>query len=76
MTVERVDRRTRGDLVRIDRYVRRHEDREAWSRVRSLGYRVHLATVAERPDVAQHAAGAIVTLADRRLRQIDGGDAA
>lgn len=39
---------------------------------RARALRVHLATTAERPDLAAHNAAAIVTAADRRLRQIGG----
>ncbi len=51
-------------------------ERESWSRVRVLGARIHLAVVAEQPVLADQCAGEIVTLADRRLRQIGGNDAA
>lgn len=76
MVVERLDRRTHGELVRLETRCHRAEEREAWTRARTLGHRIHLAVVADRPDVAHDAAGAIVTLADRRLRQIGGNDAA
>jgi hypothetical protein len=36
--------------------------------VRARGRRVHLATVAERPDIAAHEAGAILATVDRFLR--------
>lgn len=39
---------------------------------RARALRVHLATTAERPDLAAHEASAIVAAADRRLRQIGG----
>ena len=75
MAVERMDRRTRGELVRMDRYVRRNEERETLTRISRHANHIHLAVTAERPDLALHSAGAIVSLASRRLRQI-GGDAA
>ena len=75
MVAERMDRRTRVELVRIDRYVRRDEDRAALTQIRTHARHIHLAVVADRPDLALHSAGQIVSLADRRLRQL-GGDAA
>lgn len=60
----------------IEGRARRHEDREAWGRVRTHARHIHLAVVADRPDLALHSAGAIVSLAERRLRQLDGNDAA
>ena len=74
MTAERVlDRRTRGELVRIDRHIARSEDREAWGRVIHLTGRGHLSVVADRPDLALHTFGVIRSIATRRLRQLDGG---
>lgn len=40
--------------------------------IRRHAGRVHLAVVADRPDLALHAAGQITSLAERRLRQITG----
>jgi hypothetical protein len=76
MVAERTDVRTRSALRSIEGSATRREAREAWGRVRVLGNRVHLAVVAERPDIADGAAGELVSLADRRLRQIGGNDAA
>lgn len=61
---------------RMARRIDRDETRSALIEIRTHARRVHLAVRAERPDLALHSAGAIVTLADRRLRQIGGGDAA
>lgn len=75
MVAERaIDRRSVRDVVRIESRVRRSEERHAWTTVRRHAGHIHLATVAERPDIALHAAGAIVSLADRRLRQLGGFD--
>lgn len=60
----------------IERQVRHHEERESWSRVKAHANRIHLAVVADRPDIADHSAGELVSLAERRLAQLGGGDAA
>lgn len=73
---ERIDRRTRGELVRLEGRVSRIEERDAWTQVRRHAGHIHLAVRAERPDLALHGAGAIAVLADRRLRQLGGDDAA
>ena len=73
MVAERMDRRTRGELVRLETRVRHSEDREAWGRVIHLTGRGHLSVVADRPDLAAHTFGEIRSLASRRLRQINGG---
>jgi hypothetical protein len=51
----------------------RLEALELATEARARAHRMHLATVAERPDLALHEAGAIVTVADRFLRQRSGG---
>jgi hypothetical protein len=38
--------------------------------VRARAHRIHLAIVADRPDLALHEGGAIVAAADRRIRQL------
>lgn len=70
-----------AELVRlparvIERRVRRSEDREAWGRVIYLAGRGHLSVVADRADLSDHTFGEIHSIAARRLRQLDGGDAA
>jgi hypothetical protein len=40
------------------------------SEVRARAHRIHLAIVADRPDLALHEGGAMVAAADRRIRQI------
>lgn len=66
----------RARLVNVDLRSRLLADRlesDAFAtEVRARALRVHLATTAERPDLAAHEAGAIVVAADRRLRQIGG----
>lgn len=47
----------------------RLEGRELATEVRARAHRMHLATVADRPDLALHEAGAVVAAADRFLRQ-------
>lgn len=74
--VRALDRRSAGELIRLEARVHRDEEREAWGRVRGLGHRIHFAVRAERPDLVEQSAGEIVVMADRRLRQIGGGDAA
>lgn len=74
--LRKIDRRSGPQLHSIETRVRRDEDREAWGRVFHLTGRGHLSVVAERPDLSLHTFGAIRSIATRRLRQIDGGDAA
>jgi hypothetical protein len=59
----------------MEQRIARDENVVAFRRIRAHAHRVHLATVAERPDLAMHSAGEIVSIAQRRLRQL-GGDAA
>ena len=62
---------------RLERRVRRTEDREAWGRVIYLTGRGHLSVVADRPDLSDHTFGEINRIASRRLRQLgDTNDAA
>ena len=70
--VRQMDRRSATELHAIEGSVYRREAQEAWGRVRVLGNRVHLAVVAELPHLADVAAGEIVSIADRRLRQLGG----
>lgn len=70
-----------AELVRlparsIERKVAHHEERQAWGQVIHLTGRGHLSVVADRLDVADQSFGAIRSIATRRLRQLDGGDAA
>lgn len=69
-----LDRRTAGELRLVERTARRSEDLEAWREARRAARVIHYATVAERPDIALHQAGTIVSLADRRIRQLGGDD--
>ena len=73
--VRRLDRRSAGELRTVEQQVTRLEDIEAWREARRAARVIHYATVAERPDIVIHSAGQIVSLAERRLRQL-GGDAA
>jgi hypothetical protein len=57
---------------RLNRRVHREEQINALLDIRRQAGRVRYAVVADRPDVAMHAAGNIVSLAERRLRQITG----
>lgn len=72
--LRKVDRRSGPQLRAIEGSVRLSEEREGWNRAYRLGNRIHLATVAERPDVALASAGELVSLAERRLRQIGGSN--
>jgi hypothetical protein len=74
--VRRLDRRSAGEIRSVEQQSQRHEDRESWGRVRYLGNVIHLAVTAERPDIAAHSAGELVSLATRRLRQLNDPDAA
>jgi len=76
--LRKLDKRSRGDLVRLEDRVQRTENVIAFARIRDRGHRVHLAVVADRPDLAAQAAGEIVSIASRRLRQLgfDPGSAA
>jgi len=60
---------------RMARRIERDETVEALRAIRRHAGHIHLAVRADRPDLALHKAGVIVSLADRRLRQL-GGDAA
>lgn len=64
MTVLRIPARS------LERRVRQSEETEAWREARKAARVIHFATVAERPDVALHQAGQLVSLANRRLRQL------
>lgn len=75
MVAERLDRRSRGELIRLESRVSRDETVTTLTGIRSHARHIHLAVVADRPDLALHSAGQIVSLVERRLRQI-GGDAA
>jgi hypothetical protein len=74
MVAERIDRRSRGELVRLESRVRRDETVRTLTHIRTHARHIHLAVVADRPDLALHSAGAIVSMADRRLRQLGGSD--
>lgn len=69
--LRRLDHRSAGQLRAIEGSVNRREAQEAWGRVRHLGNVIHLAVTAERPDIAAHSAGELVSLASRRLRQLN-----
>ena len=68
LDVRRTDTRAKGDLIRIERTVRRSETRQRWVDIRRHAGHIHLAVTAERPDIALQAAGKIVSIADARLR--------
>ncbi len=73
MTAERVmDRRSATQLRLLERRVQRDETVETLISIRRFAGRVHLAVVADRPDLALRSAGQITSLAERRLRQITG----
>ena len=73
----RLDKRTRGELVRLDRHIARDEARRAWGRVEVLSGRGHLSVVADRPDLSDSVFGEINHIARRALRQLgDTDDAA
>lgn len=72
----RLDHRSAGELIRLEDRASRDETVNTLLDIRRAAGRVHLAVVAERPDIALNAAGTIVSLAERRLRQMGGSDAA
>lgn len=75
MVAERIaDRRSAVELRVIEGSAKRAEARAAWGRVRVLSNRVHLAVVAERPDIALAASGEITHIASRSLRRLGGFD--
>ena len=76
MALRQLDRRTVGEIRSVEQQAQKIESLDAWREVRRSARVIHYATVAERPDIALHMAGQIVSLADRRLRQLDGPDAA
>lgn len=55
---------------RMARRIDRDETVDALLSIRRHAGRVHLAVVADRPDLALHAAGQITSIAERRLRQM------
>jgi hypothetical protein len=74
--VRRLDRRSAAELRLIEGRIERDETVNTLLDIRRQATRVHLAVVAERPDLALHAAGTITSLVERRLRQMGGSDAA
>lgn len=79
MTAERVmDRRSAGELVRIDRKVVRLEATTAWKRVHRLGQIAHYAGTYDRPQWAEQAGAELVDLATKQLTRLTtgGSDAA
>lgn len=76
MVAERMDRRSRGELVRLESRIGRDESRAAWGRVIRLADRGHLSVVADRADLADQSFGEIHHIAARRLRQLGSDDAA
>lgn len=70
MVAERLDRRSRGELIRLESRVRRDETVAVLRDIRRHAGHIHLAVRADRPDLALHKAGAITSLANRRLRQL------
>lgn len=75
LATRKPDRRTVAELRSVDTALIVLEDTDAWREARREARLIHYATVAERPDIALHAAGRITSIANRRLRQL-GGDAA
>jgi hypothetical protein len=71
-----IDAAPRAYSTKLDRRISLAEERAAWTHARAHAARIHLAVVADRMDMADQSAGAIVVLADRRLRQLGGKDAA
>lgn len=67
-------RPAKGEVIRIGLRIQRDAEREAWRNVRAHAGHIHLAVRADRPDLALHKAGEIVSLADRRLRQLGDTD--
>lgn len=65
-----------ADVLRLEARIARSEERAFAGTVRLHASRIHLAVVAERPDVVEQSAGELVYLASRRLRQLGGSDAA
>ena len=55
---------------RMARRIDRDETTEALISIRRHASHIHLAVVADRPDLALHAAGQISSIAERRLRQM------
>ena len=62
----------RFESGRMARRIERDETVTALLDIRRQAGRVHLAVVADRPDLALASAGQIVSLAERRLRQMTG----
>jgi hypothetical protein len=72
--VRQLDRRSVADIRGVERTARRSEEREAWGKVIYLTGRGHLSVVAERPDLSVQTFGEIRSIADRRIRQLNGGN--
>jgi hypothetical protein len=69
------DRRTAGELVRLDRKVIRLEATEAWQRVHRLGQITETSAVVGRPDWAEQAGAELRVIAARQLRMLaEGGN--
>lgn len=58
---------------KTERKVIQIEEARAWRATRELAGRMSLAAKADRPDLALAFGGQIVGIADRRLRQLNGG---
>lgn len=71
-----VGRPVGAEMRAIEATADRDENREAWGRVIYLTGQGHLSVVADRADLSAHTFGEIRSIATRRLRQINGGDAA
>jgi hypothetical protein len=74
--LRKLDGRSAADLRRMERSVARDEARKAWGQVQVLTGRGHLSVVAERPDLSMDTFARIRSIAERSLRQLEGGDAA
>jgi hypothetical protein len=71
MVAERMDRRSRGELIRLDRAVIHLERTAAWQRVQRLGEITEASAIVGRPDWAQQAGAELRSIASRQLRMLD-----
>ena len=68
-----VGRPVSAETRRIEAHTERVEQVETFRRIRFLGNVIHYATLGDRPDIADHAAGELVSLAERRLARMGEG---
>lgn len=73
----RLDHRTAGELIELDRTVVRLESTAAWKRAHRLGQIAHFAGTYDRPQWAEQAGAELIQLATKQLALLeDNGETA